>query len=164
MNVVLAGMPGCGKSTLLNYFKNCGYIGFDTDEEIVKKYGDIPKIFENYGEEYFRKLETRTVKMLSKLQSAVIATGGGCLMRSENVEAFKKTGKIFYLKTDLITLLARVGNGEGRPLLKGDTEAKLKRLYEIRTPVFENVSDIILECGGLAPAEIAGKIINLTGI
>ena len=158
MNVVLAGMPGSGKTTVANIFKKRGKTVFDTDEEIVKKHGPIPEIFSEFGEQYFRDLETQTVGRLSALDGVIIATGGGCLLRSENVRLFKNSGKIFYLKCDVETLIKRVEGDTGRPLLQGNPREKINKLYGERSHIYEQSADIIIDTNGLTPEEVANKI------
>lgn len=160
MNIVLAGMPCSGKSTVAGEFKKRGYKVYDTDSEIVKLYGSISGIFEKYGEKYFREIESETVKKLSAVDGAVIATGGGCLLRNDNVKEFKKSGKIVYLKTEIETLCLRAGKGEGRPLLSGDTVGKMKKLYSDRAHIYEQSADITVQADSLSPEEIVTEIIN----
>ena len=100
------------------------------------------------------ELETETVRALSGLDGVVIATGGGCVLRAENVRLLKSKGKIIYLKTLPETLLRRVGAGSGRPLLSGDAEGKLFRLYAERAPVYEAAADFTVETDGLSPEKI----------
>ncbi len=159
MNIVLAGMPGSGKTTiskLLAEALNMRLI--DTDEEIVKKYGAITDIFDKFGEECFRNLESQVVNEVCGESGAVISTGGGTLLRSENCAAFKNNGKIVYLKTGVENLVARVGGGEGRPLLAGDAQNKIRELYIKRAPVYEAAADITVETDGVCPEDIAALI------
>ncbi len=161
MNIILIGMPASGKTTVAGVFAARGKKVYDTDAEIVNKYGEISAIFENFGEGYFRELETETVRALSGLDGVVIATGGGCVLRAENVRLLKSKGKIIYLKTLPETLLRRVGAGSGRPLLSGDAEGKLFRLYSERAPVYEAAADFTVETDGLSPEKIADKITEI---
>ena len=158
MNIILCGMPGCGKTTVAEVLARRGKKVYDTDAEIVKKHGEISEIFARFGERYFRDLETQTVKELSLLNEVVIATGGGCLLREENVNAFKSCGKIIYLKTQVTTLLKRVEGDTARPLLQGDTRARLEKLYSDRKEVYENSADIIIDTDDLSPEQIADII------
>ncbi len=163
MNIVLAGMPGSGKTTLAREFQNRGRIVADTDEEIVRRHGEIKKIFDEYGEGYFRDLESQAVLSLSSLDNAVIATGGGCLMRESNVNALKENGKIVYLRSRMETLLKRVRGGEGRPLLYGNAAAALEKLYSQRSPVYEWAADLIIDTDELTPEQTADKITEYFG-
>lgn len=162
MNIVLAGMPASGKTTVSEALERLGKKVLDTDAEIVKEHGEISRIFADYGEEYFRGLETRTVERLCGLNGVVIATGGGCLMRSENISLLKRNGKIVYLRARPETLLQRVKNDTTRPLLQGGAEEKLKKLYKERAPVFERAADFIIDADGLSPEQIAQRITELT--
>lgn len=93
-NVVLIGMPGCGKTTIgKKAAEVLGKTFIDTDDEIVKFAGmSIPDIFSKYGEEKFRDIESDVIKNVSGMQSAVIATGGGAVLRERNVSLLKQNG------------------------------------------------------------------------
>lgn len=161
MNIVLAGMPGSGKTTVAEELKRRGKTVFDTDEQIVKSHGAISEIFARYGEEHFRDLETQTVRELCALDGVVIATGGGCLLRGENVKLLKENGKIFYLRTDVETLVKRVGGDTGRPLLQGDTRARIEKLHNDRSRIYAQAADFIIDTDELTPEEIANKITEI---
>lgn len=160
MNIVLAGMPGSGKTTVAGVFKERGFGVFDTDEQIVKKHGRIADIFANFGEEKFREIETQTVRELAGLDGIVIATGGGCLLREQNVKLLKQSGKVVYLRTAPKTLFKRVEGDTERPLLQGDTFAKINKLFAQRAPVYEGAADIIIDTDGRSPEEIADLLME----
>lgn len=162
MNVVLSGMPGCGKTTVSALLaKELGYGLADTDKLIVDGHGEISKIFETYGEAYFRLLEHEIVESLSTKNRLVIATGGGCLMNHENVKLFKTNGKIVYLNTSVAELSRRLNGDTTRPLIKGDVEKNLKELYARRAHVYESAADFTVDCDGLTPERITKKITEL---
>ena len=159
MNIVLIGMPASGKTTVASALaKDLGLKVLDTDALIVERHGEINEIFEKFGEEYFRNLESDAVKEVAKNASAVISTGGGCPLRKENVLALKKSGKIIFLRTSITELIRRTEGDGTRPLLKGEREERLKSLLYVRTPVYEQAADFTVDTDGLNPEEIAKKI------
>ena len=159
MNIVLIGMPASGKTTVAAALsKALGLKVLDTDALIVEKHGEINKIFEKFGEEYFRDLESEAVQAVAKNTNAVISTGGGCPLRKENVLALKKTGKIVFLRASVSELILRTEGDGTRPLLKGEREERLKSLLAVRTPVYEDAADFTVDTDGLTPEEIAKKI------
>ncbi|MBE6631257.1 MAG: shikimate kinase [Ruminococcaceae bacterium] len=141
-NIVLVGMPGCGKSTLGKYLaEKYGRQFVDTDEEIEKTAGmSIPEIFEKYGEEYFRALETEQLKKAGKLSSAIISTGGGAVTREENFLPLRQNSVTVFIKRDIGALPT-----DGRPLMKVYTA---EELYKKRLPLYEKFSDISISCKG----------------
>ncbi|MDE7439529.1 MAG: shikimate kinase [Clostridia bacterium] len=154
-NIILIGMPGSGKTTVTDL---CTKKVWDTDAYIENLYGNISDIFANFGEEHFRKLETEAIRQICKEDDCFIATGGGAVLREENVRLFKQSGKIVYLRTNLDTLLKRLDGDTTRPLLIGNTKERLTKLYNERTPIYESVADIIIDTDGLTPLKVLEKI------
>ena len=136
-NIVLIGMPGCGKSTVGKALKdrlNREFI--DSDAEIVKRAGiEIPRIFSEYGEEYFRKLESEVISDLSKRTGIVIATGGGAILNDKNVEELKKNGELIWLNRPIDSIIPT----EDRPL--SNDRDKLIKLYTVREPIYRAAAD-----------------------
>jgi len=161
-NVILIGMPGSGKSTVAEvYRQKYSELVFDTDEIIEREHGEINKIFAEHGEQYFRDLETQTLKRVCAEQDCFISVGGGCVLREENVRIMKSDGnKIVYLRTKLSTLVERLKNDTSRPLLKGDTEVRLKKLFNERSAIYERVADITVDTDGLTPEQIFDNILT----
>ncbi len=127
-NVVLVGMPSSGKSTV---GRALGGEFFDSDEEIVRiAEKSIPEIFASEGEKVFRDREEEVLRTLSAKSGVVIATGGGAILREENLRALRSNGVIYFLDRPLEKLTP---TGD-RPL-SGDCEA-LKKRYEERYPLY----------------------------
>ncbi len=119
MNIVLTGFMGTGKSIVAKKLAQklgMGYV--DTDKIIEDREGrEIRKIFEEKGEDYFREIETKIIKQVSSLNNYVIATGGGVVLKEENIKALRKKGVIIYLSANPEIILKRTDKNEERPLL-----------------------------------------------
>lgn len=165
MNVILCGMMGSGKTTIgVKIAEKTGRRWYDTDGVIVDRYGKISDIFEYYGEEYFRKIETEVVKELSVQNDLIISTGGGLVLKEENTELLKKNGKIVFLRAKKETLAGRLKVDGTRPLLQAKTESILERLDKLlqeRSPIYERVADFTVDVDGKTPNEIAEEIIDV---
>lgn len=147
-NVVLTGMPGSGKSTVGRLLKIDGYGLFDTDTEVEKRAGcSIKELIEKNGEQYFRDLEADVIRQLSSESKRIISTGGGAVLRAENVRRLRRNGRIFFLDAPISRLCAT----EDRPL--SDTREKLVALYEQRIDVYRACADVTVADMGSAEAE-----------
>ena len=125
-NIVLIGMPGSGKSTVGRLLaKKLGRDLVDTDDVISKNHGVISDIFAEKGESYFRDRESEAVKDTAKQSGIIIATGGGAILREENVRALRQNGVIFFLNRPLDDIMPTAD----RPL-SSDREALEKRFNE----------------------------------
>lgn len=137
-NVVLIGMPASGKSTVgkkLAHILNRPF--FDTDTLIEERIGmKIAEFFAKNGEQAFRDIESGVIAEISQNGGAVIATGGGAILREENVKRLKHNGTLFFLDRELTSLRAT----KSRPL-SSDPE-KLKKLYETRMPLYRAAADV----------------------
>lgn len=139
LNIVLVGMPGCGKSTAAKTLsQSLSREVIDTDELIKANEGrEIPEIFGDEGEEYFRNAESLAVKHAGKQSGKIIATGGGAILRDENKAALRQNSVVVFLKRDLSQL-----DTEGRPL---SINNPLEEMYKKRLPHYEAVCDITVE-------------------
>ena len=138
-NVVLTGMPGSGKSTVGKLLNIDGFSFVDTDEEIEKRCGcTIKELIGSKGEKYFRDLETQVIKDISSKGCQIISTGGGVVLRKENVNSLKRNGKLFFLNANPDRLLPT----DSRPL--SDTAEKLKKLYDERIDTYKITADVIV--------------------
>ncbi|MBQ8684351.1 MAG: AAA family ATPase [Clostridia bacterium] len=136
-NVVLVGMPGCGKSTVGKALASAlGMEFIDTDEEIVRQDGrPIPAIFEAVGEAGFRDIEQRIIHQVAARQHTVIATGGGAILREENVRILRENGILYFIDRPLEQLVAT----SDRPL--SSNRADLEHRYAERYPIYCRVCD-----------------------
>ncbi len=136
-NIVLTGMPSCGKSAIGEALsKLTSRVLIDTDKMIQEKHKmTIPEIFSKHGEKTFREWESECVAEASKTNGCIIATGGGAILRSENVSALKQNGRVYFIDRALENLSPT----SDRPLAL-DKEAIAKR-YDERYPIYTSVAD-----------------------
>ena len=139
-SIVLLGMMGCGKSAIGKMLARKLSLEFvDADNEIEQAAGrSVAEIFEEYGEEEFRRLETRVIDRIISEGPVLLALGGGAFMSQDTRTAIAQNGLSVWLKADLEILLERVGRRPGkRPLLKtGDPREILTNLLAVREPVY----------------------------
>ena len=149
-NMVLIGMPGSGKSTLSGALRQrTGRPAADTDELIRERAGkSIPEIFREDGEKAFRDLESAVIAEVSARGGQIIATGGGAVLRQENVTALKQNGRLILLERPAEQLTAT----PDRPL--ADTQEKMERLRREREPVYRAAADCTVRLDG-TPEEAA---------
>ncbi len=127
-SIILVGMPACGKTTIgAKLAENLSdYIHIDVDSLIERTEGKaISKIFEDCSEDYFRKLEYDTIKMVCTGKDKIISTGGGAFQNPDNRAMLLNFGKVFYLKTNIETLYNRIANDTTRPLLAKENPKKI---------------------------------------
>jgi len=152
-NIVLIGMPSSGKSTVGGILaKKLGRVLLDTDELIVRQKGcEITEIFSKEGESGFRDAETVAIRTASAESGVVIATGGGAVLRDENVSLLRQNGRLYFLDRPLCELTPT----DTRPLAS-DLDAIRKR-YSERYSRYCEVADEIIVCD-VSAAEVADKI------
>lgn len=143
-NIVLIGMPGSGKTTIGKVLsQKTGKEFIDTDEVIVRFHGNISDVFSQKGEEYFRDLESEAIFEASKLSGKIIATGGGAVVRQQNIDLLRQNGIIVFLDRPLSDILPT----DDRPLSKDI--AALKKLFEERYNKYLSVADVKINVDGI---------------
>jgi shikimate kinase len=143
-NIILIGMPGCGKTTigkLLAEKLHKPFIDIDTYIEEVQS-RTISEIFTE-GESYFRDIESKAVKNISKGEGLIISTGGGVIKRKENIESLKKNGIILFIDRPIENIASDVDT-DNRPLLKDKKDA-LHALYTERYELYKEYCDFHIE-------------------
>ena len=147
-NIVLTGMPGSGKSTVGKLLYIDGYEFVDTDEEIERRCGcSVKELISQKGESYFRDIESEVIRDVSSVSGRIIATGGGAILREENVRCLKRNGKLFFINAELSRLFAT----DTRPL--SDMQDKLTKLYNERIDIYKSTADLIVPDMGNPEAE-----------
>ena len=154
-NIVLIGFMGAGKSTVSDYLSTMFAMDIvEMDQEISEREEmSIPDIFETYGEEYFRNLETELLVELQTRKNTVISCGGGAALRSENVEAMKKNGRV--------VLFERVKDNDERPLLEGRKGVReIAGLMEGRRERYEAAADIVVKTDHKTVLQVCEELVQ----
>ena len=152
---------GAGKTTIGRHLATELSLPFiDTDHEIEERCGaNIPWIFDVEGEEGFRLREHKVLDDICQSSPAVIATGGGIIMRDDNRALLKEHGVAVYLHATVKQQLTRTGKDRSRPLLnKGDPKAVLTDLMAIREPLYREVAKSVFPTDNKSPRATASAI------
>lgn len=166
-NVFLIGFMGCGKSTMARLLaENFGADIVEMDETIEAEAGmSINEIFEKYGEEYFRDLESQLIDRISKKGGAVVSCGGGAILRLQNVESMKANGQIIYLSATPETIYERVRFSTNRPLLNGNMNVEyITSLMDKRLPRYKAAADKTIFVDGKNTEQVLEEIIKILTI
>ena len=165
MNLVLIGYRGTGKSTVAELLATrLGWRAVSTDAQIVEKaQKKIPDIVSGEGWEHFRDLETEVCLALKEQDCLVIDSGGGIILRPENMEALKPNGLVFWLTATVSTITRRISDDTQRPALTaGKTFVEeIQEVLTERTPKYQAVADHTIATDDLSPEEIASHILTI---
>lgn len=162
-NIFLIGFMGAGKSTIAKALCNLyGMEQVEMDALIEERQGmSISQIFAQYGEPYFRKLETELLMEFGQKKGFVVSCGGGVAMRQENVDHMRKNGHIVLLRALPETIYARVKDSTNRPLLNSDMSVRhITELMDVRRPKYEAAAELAVETDGKLANEIAEEIMD----
>ena len=147
-NIVLIGLSGAGKSTVgisLSYKLKMPFVDMDS---FIAKAENMPisQIFAEKGSDYFRTLETETAKHMGEhYHGTIISTGGGVILRPENMEYLKKNGVVVYINRSVEHILKTLKT-DNRPLLK-ENPLKLYDMYEERHDLYLKYADVVVSNG-----------------
>lgn len=149
-NIILIGMPASGKTYICSKLadKLTDYIPCDIDSIIEKTNGmKISDIFAKFSEDYFRKLEYDTIKMVCTGNNKIVSTGGGAFENPDNRNTLLNFGTVFYLKSDLDVLYYRISEDNTRPLLNCENPRyALEKLLKRREANYEKAHYTIDTC------------------
>ncbi len=147
-NIVLVGMPSSGKTTVGKILAEQMERSFyDLDDEIETRIGcTIAEYFETHSEKDFRKIEAEITKEISMKNGVIIATGGGCVLKNENVRALRSNGRLYFIDRDV----RRLTPTYSRPLARHPDD--IENLYRARYDIYKNVCDVHID-GNLAPEQ-----------
>lgn len=167
-SIVLIGMMGAGKSSVGRCLhRRTGLALHDTDKVIASKFGiSIREMFAEHGEKKFRQAETEALRSLPTIERTIVVTGGGIVLREENIELMKRLGVIVWLDGDEETLFARVARKRNRPLLQTENPRKsFAQILGVRRPRYANIADIRVDTSVLTNEEVALAILaKLKGV
>ncbi|MBC8102641.1 MAG: shikimate kinase [Cytophagales bacterium] len=167
VRIALIGFMGCGKSTIGPLIaRNAGARFVDTDSLLVADAGgrSIPDLFADEGETAFRDRESRILAAVcASKEPLVIATGGGTVLREENVACLRSACFVVWLAARPDVILARTARDKGRPLLAGaqtraEKHARSLSLLGERGPRYQSTAHLIVDTSDRAPVAIAREI------
>ena len=159
-------MMGAGKSSVgRSLHRRTGLALHDTDEIVTSKFGmSIPEIFAEHGEKEFRETETEALRRVRTEEPTIIITGGGIVLRKENVEIIKKQAVIVWLDGDEETLFARASRKQNRPLLQTKNPRRtFSQILGARRPLYANIANIRVDTSVLTDEEVAVAILAKLG-
>jgi shikimate kinase len=161
-NIVLTGFMGTGKTEVgkeLAQIRGLKLIDLDTEIEKSEKM-TINEIFKQFGEQKFRDIESEMIEKLSRERNVIISTGGGAVLKQQNMDILKETGIVICFMATPETILQRTGNSDNRPLLMVDNPLeKIRELLEFRRPFYEK-ADLMIDTEDKTPRQIAEEIID----
>lgn len=164
MNIVLVGFMGTGKTTIaIELSHRLGMKYVSTDDLIEKRERcTINEIFTKSGEDYFRDIESAVIRDTICMDNLVIDTGGGAVIRDENVAYMKSSGVIICLTADEDVIMERTKKYKHRPILNvEDPKRKIRDLLVRRSPYYAK-ADYTIDTGKLTVRQVIDKIAEIT--
>ena len=161
-NIYLIGFMGAGKSTIAGKLaEQTGARRIEMDQLIEVQQGmAITQIFEQYGEEYFRDLETELLRSFVQQKNLIVSCGGGSVLRDENADLMKEAGRIVLLTATPETIYQRVKDSTNRPILNGNMNVEyISGLMEKRRERYETVADIRVATDDKSETEICEEVL-----
>jgi shikimate kinase len=162
-SIVLIGMMGAGKSSVGCCLQRRTKLALlDTDEIVASKFGiSIPEIFSKHGEQGFREAETQALRELAPAKQTIVVTGGGIVLREENMNLLERLGVVVWLDGNEETLFARASRSGNRPLLQRENPPEaFARMLQARRPLYAKVANIRVDTSVLTEEEVVVAILS----
>jgi len=161
-SIALIGMMGVGKSSVgACLHRRTDLALLDIDEVVASRFQmSIPEIFAEHGEEKFREAETEVLRRMHIEEQTIIVTGGGIVLRKENVQFLKTKTLVVWLDGDEETLFARASRKKNRPLLQTKNPRKsFSEILSARRTLYAKIADIRVNTSVLTDEEVALAIL-----
>ena len=162
-HVCLVGMMGSGKTTIGRRIARTLDRPFvDSDALLVERIGlTVAEMFATHGEPWFRARETEVLTdALDATEPVVLAVAGGAVLDPGNRVLLRDRATVLWLRATTHTIIGRIGDGRGRPLLAGDPAAAIRRLDAARRPVYTEVSHVVVDVDGISIERAAMRAVR----
>jgi shikimate kinase len=162
-SIVLIGMMGAGKSSVGRCLQLRTKLALvDIDDVVASHIGtSIPEIFSKYGEQVFREIETQALREMAPAKQTIIVTGGGIVVRKENMDLLKQLGIMVWLDCNEETLFERARRSGNRPLLRAENPREaFARMLQARLPLYAKIAQIRVDTSMLTDEEVAVAIVS----
>ena len=164
-NIVLVGFMGTGKTTVATAVANRLKMRYVSIDDLIEKKEKrtINEIFQKSGEDYFRDVESSVIRDVSCMEGLVIDTGGGAVLREENMSYLKSGGIVVCLSADEETVMVRTKKYKHRPLLNvEDPKRRIRDLLAKRSPFYAK-ADHTIDTGKFTAQQVVEKIVEIAG-
>jgi len=162
-NIILAGFMGTGKTSISKKLAQRLKMKYVSTDRMIeeREHRTIADIFAKDGEEYFRSIETSVVRDVSRMKGVVVDTGGGVILRDENIRALSASGTLICLRANVDVIIERTRHYRHRPLLNvEDPKEKIRELLTVRAPQYEK-ADIHIDTTDRSIQEVVDHIAGL---
>lgn len=163
-NIVLVGFMGTGKTTIASAVANRLKMRYVSTDDLIEKKEKrtINEIFRESGEDYFRDVESSVIRDISSMEGLVVDTGGGAVLREENMACLKSSGTVVCLSADEETVMERTKKYKHRPLLNvEDPKRRIRDLLAKRAPFYAK-ADHVVDTGKLTVRQAVERVIEIS--
>ncbi len=160
--IVLIGFMGTGKSSAGRLLaERLALPRYETDEMVTSRFAmSIADIFRHHGEPAFRDAEAEALREIP-IAPSVVVTGGGIVLRPENVARMRRLGLVIALSAAIDILVERLCGSHDRPLLAGaNRRGQIAKLLQSRSRLYDAAADLAVDTSDLTPHQVAAAIIH----